>query len=108
MTVTIKLEATLDWPWIMPRVAAAGVQMRTATFVERIGRGEVELRSALGGPVDTVAADTVVLSLMRESEDALYHGLQARGITARRIGDAVAPREVDDAVLEGFRAGWAV
>ena len=103
-----KLEATLDWPWIMPRVVAAGVQIRTSTFVERIGAGEVELRSALGGAADVIAADTVVLSMMRQSEDGLYQQLKTRGLAVRRIGDAVAPREVDDAVLEGFREGWAV
>ncbi|WP_439588993.1 FAD-dependent oxidoreductase [Hydrogenophaga sp.] len=103
-----KLEATLDWPWIMPRVVAAGVQVRTSTFVERIGAGEVELRSALGGAPEVIAADTVVLSMMRESEDGLYQQLKARGVAVRRIGDAVAPREVDDAVLEGFREGLAV
>jgi 2,4-dienoyl-CoA reductase-like NADH-dependent reductase (Old Yellow Enzyme family) len=103
-----KLEATLDWPWIMPRVVAAGVQIRTSTFVERIGAGKVELRSALGGAPEVIAADTVVLSMMRESEDGLYQQLKARGLAVRRIGDAVAPREVDDAVLEGFREGLAV
>jgi hypothetical protein len=103
-----KLEATLDWPWIMPRVVAAGVRLHTAPFVERIGAGEVELRSALGGAPQVMAADTVVLSMMREREDSLYQQLKARGMAVRRIGDAVAPREVDDAVLEGFREGLAV
>jgi 2,4-dienoyl-CoA reductase-like NADH-dependent reductase (Old Yellow Enzyme family) len=103
-----KLEATLDWPWLMPRVAAAGVALRASTFVERIGKGEVELRSSLGGAVESLAVDTVVLSMMRESEDVLYHQLKARGLPVRRIGDCVAPREVDDAVVEGFREGWGV
>jgi 2,4-dienoyl-CoA reductase-like NADH-dependent reductase (Old Yellow Enzyme family) len=103
-----KLEATLDWPWLMPRVAAAGVDLRASTFVERIAPGEVELRSALGTEVQRLAADTVVLSMMRESEDGLYHTLKARGVPVRRIGDCVAPREVDDAVLEGFREGHAI
>jgi pyruvate/2-oxoglutarate dehydrogenase complex dihydrolipoamide dehydrogenase (E3) component len=103
-----KLEATLDYPWVMPRVAAAGVQLRPSTFVERIDAGEVELRGALDGAVQRHAADTVVLSMMRESEDALYHQLKSRGLRVRRIGDCVAPREVDDAVLEGFREGHAI
>lgn len=103
-----KLEATLDWPWLMPRVAAAGVELRASTFVERIGAGEVEVRSTLGGPVQRLAVDTVVLSMMRESDDALYHQLKAGGLKVRRIGDCVAPREVDDAVLEGFREGHAI
>lgn len=103
-----RLESTLDWPWLMPRVAAAGVRLRTSTFVERIGKGTATLRGALGGPEETVAADTVVLSMMRESEDGLYRALKARGLRVRCVGDAVAPREVDDAVLEGFREGLAV
>lgn len=103
-----KLEATLDWPWIMPRVTAAGVQLRTSTFVERIEQGRVELRSAVGGPPEVMAADTVILSMMRQSNDSLYHALKALGMPVRRIGDAVAPREVDDAVLEGFREGHAI
>jgi 2,4-dienoyl-CoA reductase-like NADH-dependent reductase (Old Yellow Enzyme family)/thioredoxin reductase len=103
-----KLEATLDWPWLMPRVAEAGVTLRPSTFVERIGKGEVELRGAVDGKRETVAVDTVVLSMMRESDDLLYHSLKARGVSVRRVGDAVAPREVDDAVLEGFREGHAV
>jgi 2,4-dienoyl-CoA reductase-like NADH-dependent reductase (Old Yellow Enzyme family) len=103
-----KMEPTLDWPWLMPRVAAAGVQLRACTFVERIGQGEVELGSTLGGPAERLVADTVILSMMRESEDHLYHELKSRSLPVRRIGDCVAPREVDDAVLEGFREGHAI
>jgi 2,4-dienoyl-CoA reductase-like NADH-dependent reductase (Old Yellow Enzyme family)/thioredoxin reductase len=103
-----KLEATGDWPWLMPRVAAAGVAMRPSTSVERIAAGEVTLRSTLGGPVERVAADTVVLTMLRTSDDSLYHQLKARGLPVRRIGDCVAPREVDDAVLEGFREAQAI
>lgn len=103
-----KLEATLDWPWVMPRVAEAGVRLRTSTFVESIGQGQAVLRSALGGAPEPIAADTVVLSMMRESEDGLYHQLKARGLKVRRVGDCVAPREADDAVLEGFREAHAI
>jgi 2,4-dienoyl-CoA reductase-like NADH-dependent reductase (Old Yellow Enzyme family) len=103
-----KLEATGDWPWLMPRVAAAGVALRPSTSVERIGVGQATLRSTLGGPVEHVAADTVVLSMLRTSDDSLYHQLKARGLPVRRIGDCVAPREVDDAVLEGFREAQAI
>lgn len=103
-----KLEATLDWPWIMPRVAEAGITVRTSTTVERIAPGEATLRSTLGGPEEIIAADTVVLCMLRSSDDGLYHQLKARGLPVRRIGDCVAPREVDDAVLEGFREAHAI
>ncbi|VTU40497.1 putative N-methylproline demethylase [Variovorax sp. PBS-H4] len=103
-----KLEATLDWPWLMPRVVQAGVALRACTSVERIEPGQATLRSTLGGPAETLAADTVVLSMLRTSDDSLYHQLKARGLPVRRIGDCVAPREVDDAVLEGFREAQAM
>ncbi|NDZ18182.1 FAD-dependent oxidoreductase [Variovorax sp. WS11] len=103
-----KLEATLDWPWIMPRVVQAGIALRTSTSVERIEPGRVILRNLLAGPHEALAADTVVLSMLRASDDALYHELKARGLPVHRIGDCVAPREVDDAVLEGFREAHAM
>jgi len=103
-----KLEATLDWPWIMPRVVEAGIALRASTSVERIEPGKAILRSTLGGPAETLPVDTVVLSMLRTSDDSLYHQLKARGQPVRRIGDCVAPREVDDAVLEGFREAQAI
>jgi hypothetical protein len=103
-----KLEPTGDWPWLMPRAAAAGIAMRASTTVERIATGEVTLRSTLGGPTEVLAADTVVLAMLRSSDDALYLQLKVRGLAVRRIGDCVAPREVDDAVLEGFREAQAI
>jgi hypothetical protein len=103
-----KLEATLDWPWLMPRVVAAGVAIKTSTTVDRIEAGRAVLRSTLAGGPETIAADTVVLCMLRTSDDTLYHQLKARGLPVRRIGDCVAPREVDDAVLEGFREGQAI
>jgi hypothetical protein len=46
--------------------------------------------------------------MMRESEAGLYQQLKARGLQVRQVGDCVAPREVDDAVLEGFREAHAI
>jgi 2,4-dienoyl-CoA reductase-like NADH-dependent reductase (Old Yellow Enzyme family) len=103
-----KLEPTGDWPWLMPRVAEAGIALKASATVERIEAGRAVLRSTLGGAPETIAADTVVLSMLRTSDDSLYHQLKARGLQVRRIGDCVAPREVDDAVLEGFREGQAI
>ena len=53
-------------------------------------------------------ADTVVLSMMKRSEDSLYHELADQGIEATRVGDCIAPREVDDAIFEGMVTGAAI
>jgi pyruvate/2-oxoglutarate dehydrogenase complex dihydrolipoamide dehydrogenase (E3) component len=103
-----KMEPTVELQWMMPRVAAAGVQWRTSVFVERIEVGAVQLRDAYGRPGARLDADTVVLCMGRRSEDGLYAALQGHGLRVRRVGDCVAPREVDDAVVEGFREAHAI
>ena len=55
----------------------------------------------------TDPADTVVMCTSRRPEDALYVELRSRpGVV--RIGDCLAPREADDALFEGFRAGYEI
>jgi len=102
-----RLEPTLEWQWMMPRVVEAGVAMRTSVFVDSIAATSVRLRGVHGGPDETIEADTVVMCMARSSETALYDALRAVGLSVRRIGDCLAPREVDDAVLEGFREAMA-
>lgn len=98
-----RLEATLDLPWVYPRLLEAGVSVQDSTFVERIEAGKVLLSDAWTDDTREQGADTVVLSMMRRANDSLYQQLRERGVEVRRIGDCLAPREVDDAVLEGLR-----
>lgn len=98
-----RIEATLDLPWVLPRLAQAGVRIATTRWVDRINAGRIVLGSVWGGEPIEVEADTVILSMMRRSSDALFHELRTLGLATIRIGDCVAPREVDDAIFEGFR-----
>ena len=102
-----RLEATLERPWVLPQAVAEGVQLRAACTVESVEPGQATLRDALSGTCQRVPADTVVLCQQRRADDALFAALSAAGIRSRRIGDCLAPREIDDAVLEGFREAWA-
>ena len=43
--------------------------------------------------------------MLRVADDALHRELAAAGIAATRIGDCLAPREVDDAIYEGVAHG---
>ena len=79
----------------------------TGAWVERIETDEVVLAHVHGEGGSSVAADTVVLCMLRWSDDRLYHELSDGGLAVRRIGDCVAPREVDDALLDGVREGSA-
>jgi len=83
----------------------AGVTILGQSVVDRIETGSVDIRSVWGGAERSLEADTVILSMMRRSDDSLHRSLTARGIAATRIGDCLAPREVDDAIYEGFAEG---
>ena len=110
--VTAKLHAgsqllwTLEFPWVYPQLGQAGVQLSEQTLVTRIDDGVVSVASIWGESGErTIDADSVILVMERRSDDALYESLRAAGIDAQRIGDCVAPRDIDDAIYEGMKVG---
>jgi mycofactocin system FadH/OYE family oxidoreductase 2 len=52
--------------------------------------------------------DSVVLAYGSRAEDSLYHQLKGEVEELYRIGDCVAPRKIDMAILEGDRTGRAI
>ena len=52
--------------------------------------------------------DSVVAALGNDADDELYFALKGRVRELHRIGDCVAPRRVDSAILEGYLAGRRV
>ncbi len=108
MAIGSKLGGTLDLPWVYPRVLDAGVAIVTSSYVDRIEPRAIVLSDVWGRGTRELPADTVVLSMLRSSDDALFQALSADGLDVRRVGDCVAPREVDDAMLEGVREGFAL
>lgn len=52
--------------------------------------------------------DTVVLAMGYQPHTALAHDLEAARIPFTLIGDAVRPRKINDAVTEGFLAGYVL
>jgi len=52
--------------------------------------------------------DTLVLSLGHTPHDALGTALEEAGMPFTRIGDCLAPRTAEEAVLEGLQAAWAI
>jgi len=102
------LEATLNLPWVYPRALREGVQMVVSNFVERIEPGKVVLKNVWSADASEILADTVILSMMRRSEETLYEQIRDHGLDVLRVGDCVAPREVDDAIVEGLREAIAI
>jgi 2,4-dienoyl-CoA reductase-like NADH-dependent reductase (Old Yellow Enzyme family) len=97
-----KLGLTLDGPFVTPRLVAHGVRFTSSALVERVSDGSVSVLHTLRGEREDLVADTVVFVLGRTADDALYQQLRAAGVSATRIGDCLAPREVDDAIFEGM------
>ncbi len=89
------------------RLQQAGVVIERRTLVRRVGKPDkagrvaVTLEDRFTGETRTLRADRVVDAGFRLPDDELW--TEARGVGAR-VGDAVAPRTVHEAVLEARRA----
>ena len=99
------LASTHDITSWMQRILAQGVVLITHTTVIRIEPGQVILtdRFAEGELVRPV--DTVVLGTYEQPSQELYLALKGHIPHLFRIGDCVAPRRIEQAILEG-RQVW--
>ena len=104
------LVETLELPWVLPRLSAAGVTLTPNHFVEEIRGRQVEVYTTWNRRIRIVDdVDTVVLAMLRNPRDELYHELAAAGdVPVHRIGDAVSPRTTSDATYEGEKLGRAL
>lgn len=55
--------------------------------------------------IDFEGYDTIVLAVGNRVEDSLYFALKGKVAELYRIGDCVAPRKIDMAILEGHKIG---
>ena len=81
------------------------MRISAQTMVHRIEPGFVEAGDIWGAATRRIDADCVVLNMTRASRSDLAQELAAAGIAAERIGDCVAPRDLDDAINDGFEWG---
>ena len=101
------LVETLELPWMLPRLADAGVTLTPNHFVEEIRGRQVEVYTTWNRRTRLVDdVDTVVLAMLRSPRDELYTELRANGNgSVHRIGDAISPRTTSDATYEGHKLG---
>jgi len=83
---------------VVPLVRLFGADSDTA-YLQHVLTEEPILIEGISG---------VVLSCGHESESALLNGLLDLGVPALGVGDCMAPRTVEEAVLEGLVVGSAV
>ncbi len=66
--------------------------------------GKVVLRDAFTEQLEEIEADTLVLSYWRKADPTLYEQLKGRVKEVHRIGDALAPRRLINAIFDGYKA----
>jgi NADPH-dependent 2,4-dienoyl-CoA reductase/sulfur reductase-like enzyme len=92
-----------DRTLLLGRLKAMGVKIMTHTRLLSIELDAVNLQS--GGDIFGMAVDTVVLCLGARSIKTLERDLPGAPLHVFTVGDAVRPRKVTDATLEGALAG---
>jgi dimethylamine/trimethylamine dehydrogenase len=103
-------DQTLEGDMLRAHLHRAGVAVQHATTITGAGPGSVTGHSCHGEPW-SAACDGIVLVTQQMSQDALYtelagdeEALAAAGIGGLyRIGDAVAPRLISEAIFDGHR-----
>lgn len=65
--------------------------------------GKVVLRDAFTEQTEELEADTLVLSYWRKADPALYDELKGKVKEIHRIGDALAPRRLINAIYDGYK-----
>ena len=100
---------TLDLSFVMPRLEEAGVVCNAHTNVDKIEGDTVHVRSVWGGQPRVIeGVDTVVISMLRSPNDALYRALEGRVAELHRVGDVLAPRRPIQSMYEGEELGRAL
>ena len=87
------------------RLQAAGVTIERRTLLRSVAAGSVHVEHRFTGERRTLPAAVVIDAGYRRPDDRLW---RATGGRLPRAGDAVAPRTVHEAVLEGRRQALAV
>jgi hypothetical protein len=91
------------------RASAKGIVFRPQIDVQQVtARNVVGVDRFDRRPLSIEAVDLVVAVTHEAPDDALYLALKEAGRRVFRAGDAVAPRYMSQAILEGYRAGREV
>jgi 2,4-dienoyl-CoA reductase-like NADH-dependent reductase (Old Yellow Enzyme family) len=100
---------TNEISWVYANLDSLSVKLTPNSWVKQIAGSVVTLYNVYSEREWVEEYDNVVLVTMKYSNDTLYRVLKSDGrSTVRRIGDAVAPRWVSDAIREGVRVAYTL
>jgi 2,4-dienoyl-CoA reductase-like NADH-dependent reductase (Old Yellow Enzyme family)/thioredoxin reductase len=92
-----------EMPWIYGKLDELGVEITSSAWIKEITGSGVNCFNVFSAREWTVAADSVVLVTMKYSNTDLYKLLKGRGVKPLYlIGDAKAPRQIGEAVRDGY------
>ena len=95
--------------WVYARLDQLGVTVTPNSWISVISGVELRCFNVFSRREWRQEADTVVLVTSKYSNNELYGVLKASGHPdLHRIGDAVAPRWIDDATREGVRLAYSL
>ena len=90
------------------RLLQKGVTFQTDLVVDEIETDKVKVRDLYTNkPIVFQGYDTIVLDMGNMADDYLYKQLKGRVEALYRVGDCVAPRGIDMAIMEGRTMGEA-
>ncbi|MBW2151994.1 MAG: FAD-dependent oxidoreductase [Deltaproteobacteria bacterium] len=93
---------------LLKRLEDKGVKILTSTKVIELGKGYVQVQDA-AGTKRMDGFDTIVLAVGGEvPNNSVYKSLEGKVSELHIIGDAVKPREIIDAVIEGARTALEI
>lgn len=97
---------TLDMSPLYKRILGKGLSYTTNAWVTEVRGCSVDVLNLYTGAIEALDdIDTIVLATGRVSDDDLYFELKEIVPVLHRIGDCVAPRQIDHAIYEGELAG---
>ena len=100
-------ELGLPGRWrLVPDIEAAGARLVDSAVVESISADAVHVR--IGSAVESIPADTVIVTNVATPDNALFTELQSAGIAARVVGDCNGVRRLEGANLDAAEVALAI
>ena len=107
--VGLTARQALEGPHVLGRLAARDANLIAGHHLLAVDGGRVTLREDWSGRERELSGvDTVVLSLLRTPDYALYDELAAVLPGVRRVGDALAPRRTHEIIHEAEETARAI
>jgi mycofactocin system FadH/OYE family oxidoreductase 2 len=103
------LGLTLDLELWYRRVLAKGVRLTANYFLASLGPASATIINNYTGQARQLEQVALaVIAAPQTAHDTLYHQLQGKVPQIYRVGDCIAPRRVEHAILDGERAARAL